>query len=655
MDPRQFVGEVLSPGTARGHVCLFDSRMRPFGSVGKASIQDVGKEIEWFERQVASVAQELGSTAEVLRHDSYLEESEIIGTHILMLDDPVFRHRVHELIGRNRVRAELAVEYVLTEMIDLLERSESELLAERSSDLQDLLLRLKMKLSEADTMDFRQAVEAVERPVVFLPELLPSLVIEAREAGVAAIVVEKGTSLSHAAILARSFGIPVLRVAALPNVEQLSRVEVIVDALEGRLIAYPAVEDHRSAQNLRASRRPGGTNPPVSLWLNVSDPEQVADADWGTLQGIGLYRSELLFMKNPHRFPSEEEQYEAYAQLLRSCGGRPVTIRTLDVGGDKVLPYFSLGPQENPFLGLRATRVFRYHPEILIDQIKAILRSGVDLTGLRILFPMVEGVDDLLFLYHLLDTAIDALRAENKEFALKFQRGVLLEVPSAVWDLPNLLHHVDFVSVGTNDLLQYFFAVDRNNANVQGSYRPENPSALRMLKHVVDTARQFNKQVTLCGEIAADPHVLPLLIGLGFDHFSVDSQALGYLLPFLHDLDLAVCKEVAEGCLRSSTSEEVRDLLEEAGVCPPVRKRSLAGSVNEENVDPVCKMIVHTSGNPVFVTQDRRRYFFCSRYCRQRFVLEQRAPTWTSSQPRMQAIAPNRGRKNMLTEDDGVD
>jgi phosphoenolpyruvate-protein phosphotransferase len=563
--------------------------------------------------------------AEILKKDSFVEECEIIKTHILMLNDPVFHHRVYDLISRNRVRAEVAVEYVLKETIEILESSESTVVMEKSGDIQDLLLRLKMKLLEEDNALFEQAVKNVEKPVVFLRELLPSLVIEAKKLGVVAIVVEKGTSLSHAAILAKSFDIPVLKVAKIPKLIQ-AMSDVFVNAVEGKLIVDPSADTRQTEKEHHPSRIPlRGTSLPVSVWLNISDPEQIIGTDWQTVEGVGLYRSELLFMQYSHQFPTEDEQYDAYSQLTRQCLEYPVTIRTLDIGGDKSLPYFSLGPQENPYLGLRGNRVFRYHPEIFITQMKAILRAGVHVKSLRVLFPMVENVDDLLYLFDLIEFAIKTLRSEKKQFTQVFKRGALIEVPSAVWNFQNLLPTLDFVSIGTNDLLQYFFAVDRNNANVEDSYRPQDPGALRMLKYLVDTSRECGKPITLCGEIASDPYLLPVLIGLGFENFSIDPHALLQLYPVLTNIDPIVCRQVAERCLQAASSNEVKEIIDKAGICRTAHSESSYEVVENESVDPICKMVVHTTGNNLFIIQHNRRYYFCSRYCRQQFIEEQKS------------------------------
>ena len=273
------------------------------------------------------------------------------------------------------------------------------------------------------------------------------------------------------------------------------------DAVNGIMLTDPSEEDINDVTMLtqEAQSRGDKTQLPVKLWMNIVDPLQIKEEDLKDTEGIGLYRTECLFMENREDFPTEDEQFVIYLSLFEKCRDHQVTIRTLDIGGDKTLPYFSFGPQQNPYLGFRAHRIYRFHPEIFITQAKAILRAGLGINNLRILYPMVETVDDLWFIQTLLEKAKQSLRDENVEYKDDFQQGILLEVPSAVWNLRELLSYVDFVSIGTNDLFQYFFAIDRNNANVYKAYQPENPVALQMLKGIVDIAKELNKSLSICG------------------------------------------------------------------------------------------------------------------------------------------------------------
>ncbi len=303
-------------------------------------------------------------------------------------------------------------------------------------------------------------------------------------------------------------------------------------------------------------------------------------------------------------------------RLFDRCKESPITVRTLDIGGDKKLPYFSFGPQDNPYLGLRAHRIFRFQPEILITQIRARLKAAVNLSRLRILFPMIETLDGLLFVQDLLNAAIASLKQDGASFNESFQQGILVEVPSAVWNFRAMLRHVDFASIGTNDLLQYFFAVDRNNANVHYAFEPENPGALKMIKYIVDMAKEQEKPLSVCGELASDIAFLPILVGLGVDHISIDTHAVQRVSASLAKMDTEACRQLAFECLSAMRSSDVRKILNKSN--PSHRERS--SDVESESIDPVCKMVVHTNNNALTITQGETRYFFCSKQCYEQFL-----------------------------------
>lgn len=458
--------------------------------------------------------------------------------------------------------------------------------------------------------------------MVVIKELFPSLVLEAKNFGVNAFIVEKGTDLSHAAILAKSFGIPVLRVENINKLGLRHNTEVFVDANNGKLVISPKEEDLTAIHSEKFSEY-GSKIPqlPIKIWINITDPLQVSRKDMDNVEGIGLYRTETLFMEKEDDFPSEDDQFHIYSSLFKRSKDRPVTIRTLDIGGDKSLPYFSLGPQDNPYLGFRAHRIYRYHPEIFINQMRAILRAGVNAGELRILYPMIEDMDELLFVQSLLSEAIQSLKVEGIKYRKNFMQGVLIEVPSAVWNFKELLAHVDFASVGTNDLLQYFFAVDRNNANVSKSILHESPISLKMLKNLIETSKELHKPLNICGEIASDIHFLPLLVGMGFEHISIDFHSIPSVQEILVSLDLAACKKLLQVCLEAEKASEVRAILEKSN---PPNKKYIPISMEEhrEHIDPVCKMVIHTEGNELIVQYEGHRYYFCSKQCRKKFLLE---------------------------------
>lgn len=612
-------GEILAPGMAVGRVCFFNNHPDSSGDINERPYSDISGEIDRFDREIERLKVDLQAAVKILQIDSLYEAAEIIQTHVLILEDEDFLNRVHEQIRKNHLAAEIALEYVLGEIIDILEKSENSLVSQRTADIRDIMLRLKMNLKNEDQAVFKKVLSNVSSPVVVLKELLPSMVLEARESKVSGLLVSEGTSLSHAAILAKSFGIPILRITNLRQAPMKYNQEVLIDAITGRLVLNPTKE---SIQALKKSKKIGTREKPllpVGVWANIIDPEQVNRELLLNTEGIGLYRTEFLFMRHQEGFPDEETQYSVYSSLFEKCGNSPVTVRTLDIGGDKTLPYFSFGPQDNPFLGLRAHRIYRFHPEILLTQLRAILRAAVKGGQLRILFPMIESVDELLFLKELLSRAEESLKSSGTEYMKNYQQGILIEVPSAVWSFNNLLQLVDFASIGTNDLFQYFFAVDRNNANVQHSYQPENPAALRMLKSLVDTAAEADKPLNICGETASDLHYLPLLIGLGFDNISIDFHMLNPVIEVLKNLDVPGIKKVVQRCLSASTFVEVRNNLEEAGFAARL-DAAPAVFQEQETIDPVCKMVVHTRNNRFVAEKKGKKYYFCSQDCMNRFL-----------------------------------
>ncbi len=263
----------------------------------------------------------------------------------------------------------------------------------------------------------------------------------------------------------------------------------------------------------------------IRVWVSIVDPDQLETVDWTGIEGVGLYRSEALFLRYREDFPTEQEQFGVYRRLFGLAGNRPVVFRTLDLGADKPVEHMRFGPQENPCLGLRAHRLFRFHPEILVTQIRALLRAAHGGHGLRLMYPMIESIEQLRFVRGLVGTAMQSLAEEGLPFQRDFRQGVLIETPSAAWSFARLLEAVDFASVGTNDLVQYLFAVERNAANVADLYQPEHPVMLQVIQTLAEQAAAAGKPLSICGEMAADPAVLPVLVGLGVTDISVVASA----------------------------------------------------------------------------------------------------------------------------------
>lgn len=619
MVAQKFAGEVISPGAAKGRLMFFrdDYSFSGLESMGQASVDDAQWQIARFEDHVEFLVKELAEAVSALEHESATEEAEILRTHIYLVKDPKFHQDVRREIVEHGRAAETAIETTLHKMIAAFEASKNDLISQRAGDIRDILGRLSRRVSRQS----REAFEMLRGSgaiVLATRELLPSIVLEARHSSVVAFVIERGSGLSHAAILAKSLGFPTIRVDDLQTLETATDVEVLVDATNGAVIVAPDMRE--VVQSLDPAASIGKLDRaalPARLWVNVADPGQVSSGLLERVEGVGLYRTEVLFMEQTEDFPSEQQQYEVYKALFETCSpDHPVTVRTADIGGDKTLPYFSFGSQENPFLSIRALRVYREHPEIFIIQMRAILRAAVGVSGLRVMYPMVASIEDIAFLRRLMAEVIRSLEARGEAYQHNFKQGIMIEVPSAAWNCEELLNAVDFASVGTNDLLQYFFAVNRDDIDASQGYRAQNPVALQMLKHIVNAAQRTGKPLSICGEIASDPQLVPLLIGLGFRDLSVDVHFVSQIERIICDLDIAACERLAEQCLKAHSAQEVRRLLSSYAVV-----QSCDGGLPRRGqaVDPVCEASIDIADSSLTVTRDGRTLYFCSTRCRDEY------------------------------------
>ncbi len=623
MAVRKFSGEMLAPGSAQGGLVFLETDftlLAPWPS----QTGGIEQELNRFEQHIDGLVDELTETIATLEAETAHTEAQILQTHLYLIKDRKFHQDVCREIRDNAMSAEAAIETVLRRIMVVFEQSGNSVIVERAADIRDILTRLSRRVDR----EHRTIIEMQEDEgavILATRELLPSTVLDARHSRVVGFVVEQGTSLSHAAILAKSLGFPILRLDDLHCLQEFSGEETLLDATEGSLLIAPDVAEiaARSAY-LSARRRIDRARLPVSLWINVADPSQVTPELLRTVAGIGLYRTEVLFMEQTDDFPTEEQQYRVYKSLFEMCREScTVTVRTADIGGDKVLPYFPLGPQENPYLGVRANRIYREHPEILISQMRAILRAGLYSRNLRILYPMIGSREDLSFIRQLLGEAIRSLRARGDAFRGHFHQGIMIEVPSAAWSCSELLELVDFASVGTNDLLQYFFAVGRDDPHISPSYRTHEPVALLLLKRLADAAACASKPLSICGELASDPQLLPLLIGLGFEHLSVDIHSLPLVEEAALGLNVEECKRLAARCLNAGTSQDVRILLNDSGL---VRKHPGARPPRPgQPVDPICHELVDPAGVGLAITRKGRRIHFCSAECRDEFYAREKS------------------------------
>lgn len=619
-EPRSIVrGTPLAPGVATGFLVPFEGAEPP--AAGSAVVPDhaVDHELALFEEAVALVIADLERSARQLTEEGLTGEAAIFEAQVLVLEDAELRLRVREIVRESHCAAGDAVARELSRLAATLRSRGAGHWNDRADDLDDLGQHIRDTLHRDLEDDLAERLAATETPVLAVEAMTPSQVLTAHGHGARALLTARGTGLSHAAILARSLRIPMLRVPRLRSLSRRAGAAVRVDADQGVVeVATPERPIEVTAASHRGetpATRPTDSLPlPCSLWLSVVHPDELDGLDWSDATGVGLYRTETLFLA-ARDFPTEDEQLVHYRALIDAADGRPVTIRTLDLGGDKTVPYLRFGPGSNPFLGLRAHRLFRFHPELLLTQLRAILRAAAGAGPVSILFPMVGSVEEWRRLRDRVREAAESLRADGVEHRNRLDLGVLVETPAAALSLQEILAEADFASVGTNDLVQFLFAAERGNADVADDYRPEHPVVLALLAELAQVARDAGKPLSLCGEIAGDPDLAPLLVGLGLERLSVSLGAYGAVRERLARTTATGCRELARSALAATTAAEVREVLERASPASPGSRRSDGRRHTEATIDPVCGMTVDPDTTPFVLGQGDARVAFCSARC----------------------------------------
>ncbi len=497
--------------------------------------KDRRAELKAFRDALASVRSDIQQVAENLEDELGPEDRALFGVYLSILDDSALGGEVAALIKAGEW-AQGALSQVMLRHIRHFERMEHSYLRERAVDVRDLGTRVLGYLQDAN----RQEIDYPDATVLVAEELTASALGEIPREKLVGIVSMRGSANSHTAILARAMGIPaVVGVEDLP-LKQLPDRRLVVDGYNGRVYVNPhpdllsrfeglLAEDEALFEELAPlAEQPAATSDghAVPLWVNTGVAADVQRAREFGAEGVGLYRTEVSFLLRD-RFPSEEEQRQLYREQLEALHPSPVTMRTLDIGGDKALPYFPI-EESNPFLGWRGIRVTLDHPEIFLTQVRAMLKANEGLDNLRILLPMVTAIDELRSARELI------LRCHSEVMSEGFSAdlppiGVMIEVPAAVYLAGPLAEEADFLSVGSNDLTQYLLAVDRGNARVADLYQALHPAVLAALRDIIDAAHQHDKSVSICGELAGDPRAAPLLVAMGFDQLSMNAGSLSVI------------------------------------------------------------------------------------------------------------------------------
>ncbi|HHZ16895.1 MAG TPA: phosphoenolpyruvate--protein phosphotransferase [Peptococcaceae bacterium] len=533
--------------------------------------EQVEAELQKFEEALVKAKSQLEIIRDKAKKEMGADKAEIFGAHLMMLEDEVFLGEIREKIKSESLRAEYALTLVVAAYTEMFQNMEDEYLKERAADIQDVSDRLVKNLLN---IPMQSLADLAEEVVIIARDLTPSDTAQMNKECVMAFATEMGGRTSHTAIMARSLEIP----AVVGCVGLLAEVQngdlVIVDGNKGLVFLNPdqdTLEQYRKAQEEYAryiqelkelKDLPAETNDQarrVELVANIGTPKDCAGALANGAEGIGLYRTEFLYMDRA-ALPGEDEQFVAYKAVAEEMKGRPVIIRTLDIGGDKKLPYLDMPEEMNPFLGWRAIRMCLDREEILRTQLRAIMRASAYGT-LRIMYPMVSNADEIRKANAILAEVKADLDREGIPYDRNLQVGIMVEIPAAAVIADLLIKEVDFFSIGTNDLIQYTIAVDRMNEHISYLYEPLHPAVLRLVKNVIDASHRAGKWTGMCGEMAGDVAAAPILLGLGLDEFSMSAVSIPRVKKVIRGLTWAEAQEIAQKALAAESAEEIRRLL----------------------------------------------------------------------------------------------
>lgn len=527
---------------------------------------------EWqrFEAAVSTARQQLAAIHARAEAESGAEEAAIFEAHAMMLDDPELLDSVRAAITQESINAEAALNDAAENFAQMLEALEDEYLSARAADIRDVsarLLRILLGVAESPT-------EGLAEPsIIVAQDLTPSDTVLIDKSLVLGFCTAEGGATSHTAILARGLGIPAVVGAGAAVLALPAGAPVIIDGGDGAVLVgasrktrseYEARQRQQAdllAEAQKKAQQPAQTpdGHRVEVVANIGNIAGAQAALEAGAEGVGLLRTEFLYLERSS-LPTEEEQYEAYKAIGDAFGTLPVVLRTLDVGGDKELPYLEMPGEANPFLGVRAIRLCLAQPWLFKPQLRAALRAGVG-NGLRLMFPMVATVEEVRAARELLEECRAELAAEGHATADSMEIGIMIEIPAAAVLADRLAEVVDFFSIGTNDLSQYTMAADRTNAQVAPLASGFQPAVLRLIRQVIDAAHANGKWVGLCGELAGEPIAIPILLGLGLDEFSMNPPAIPLAKQVIRAVPLAEAQKVAAEALALADPDAVQALV----------------------------------------------------------------------------------------------
>ncbi|CAL4318545.1 Phosphoenolpyruvate-protein phosphotransferase [Buchnera aphidicola (Protaphis terricola)] len=562
-------GILASPGIAFGNALLLKNEDIVINRK-KISVQNIPTEINNFFNGRKKSVKQLIEIKEITGKNFDKKQENIFESHIMLLEDEELEQEVVKLIKEKKISAAEATEYVIQKQANTLEEIQDEYLKNRAIDVKDIGLRLLKNILNINIIDLNNIKNKV---ILISKDLTPSETAQINLKYILGFITDLGGPTSHTSIIARSLEIPAI--VGTGNITKIAKNNdyIILDSINNQIFINPSNEiinekkeakknylfeknNLKKLKNLPATTIDGHN---IKIGSNIGNIHDIKSAKDNGAECIGLYRTEFLFMGR-NTFPTEQEQFQAYKKVAEIMKNKSVIIRTMDIGGDKDLPYMNLPKEENPFLGWRAIRISMDRKEILKTQLRAILRASA-FGKIYILFPMIISVEEIRILKIEIEKLKNQLNHDKLLFDENIKIGIMIETPASAIIAEHLIKEVDFFSIGTNDLTQYTLAVDRGNDLISHLYNPISPSILKLIKQVIDISHKYGKWTGMCGELASDERITPLLLGMGLDEFSMSSTSIPKIKEIIRKISLFKARNLAKKILTLSTTKEIFHLL----------------------------------------------------------------------------------------------
>ncbi len=557
-------GKGISKGIGFGKVFIFEKRKR---KIKKVIVENSENELEKFKTALNKVEKEIEETIQ----QSSGTEKEIMNAYLMILKDPTLVIETENLIKNLKYNAEYAIEERFNKIIEMFKKINDEYMAERAKDIIDIKEKLLDKILKDENIKLNKLPQNI---IIVAKELTTSETAKLDFKNVSGIITEIGGVNSHTAIMARTHSIPLI--TEIHNINEIFNNEqyICMNGSTGEIFINPTKEEENNLleqqklieeeknkleeyKNKETKTKDGFK---VELVSNIGIPSDVEKVIESTAEGIGLFRTEFLYMDN-EKMPTEEEQFLSYKEVAEKMQGKPVIIRTLDVGGDKEIKYLNLPKEENPFLGFRAIRICLANIEMFKIQLRAILKASA-YGNISIMIPMISSIEELRKTKQIVEECKKELQEKNIKFKKDIKLGIMIEIPSTAIMAEQFAKECDFFSIGTNDLIQYTVAVERGNEKISNLYSKYNPAVIRLIKMAIDGAHKEGIFCGMCGEVAGDSKFIPILIGMGLDEFSMNSNKILQARKVITNLEKKQCEKLVENIIKLDSSNKIKEELE---------------------------------------------------------------------------------------------